>query len=110
VMKKLTESYSKHFRDNSELYTSGSAETGIYRGIKFYEAAVKDTKGDLHRDAVAAAMDHAVIENGPGGGAAMVPGHRHCKMNMYTATCKISGEKPHYEIVDKADMVDPQEC
>ena len=40
----------------------------------------------------------------------MVPGHRHCKMNMYTAICKISGDKPYYEIVGKAEMVDPQEC
>jgi hypothetical protein len=55
-------------------------------------------------------MDHGAIENGPGGGAAMVPGHRHCKMNMYTAICKIRDDKPYYEVVDKVDMVDPREC
>src|SRR5436305_235843 len=32
---------------------------------------------------VAAALDHAVLSNCPGGGAAMVPGHYHAKMNMY---------------------------
>jgi len=108
--KKLQEAYSKRFPGTKYLFTAGAAATGMYRGIKFYEVAVKETKGDLHRDAVAAAMDHAVIENGPGGGAAMVPGHMHCRMNMYTALCRINNEKPYYEVVDKADMVDPREC
>lgn len=108
--KQLQEAYSKRFPNTKYLFTAGSAATGMYRGIKFYEAAVKETKGDLHRDAVAAAMDHAVIEHGPGGGAAMVPGHRHCKMNMYTAMSKINGDRPYYQIVDKANMVDPREC
>ena len=57
----------------------------MYRGIKFYEAAVKATNGDLQRDAVSAAMDKAKIDQGPGGGAEMVPGKMHCKMNMYIA-------------------------
>ncbi len=108
--KKLQEAYSKRFPDTKYLFTAGSAATGMYRGIKFYEAAVKETKGDLHRDAVAAAMDHGVLTEGPGGGAEMVPGHWHCKMNMYTAACKVSSDKPSFEIVDKAAMVDPREC
>ena len=45
--------------------------TGMYRGIKFYEAAVKATNGDLARKAVSVAMDKAKIEQGPGGGAEM---------------------------------------
>ncbi len=106
----LQAAYSKRFPDTKYLFTAGSAATGMYRGIKFYEEAVKETKGDLHRDAVAAALDHGVIPNGPGGGAAMVPGHMHCKMNMYTAHCKLNAGKPYYVIVDKADMVDPREC
>jgi ABC-type branched-subunit amino acid transport system substrate-binding protein len=108
--KKLNEAYSKRFPDTKYLLTAGSAATGMYRGIKFYEAAVKETKGDLHRDAVSAAMDHGVITEGPGGGSKMVPGHMHCTMNMYTAVCKVSADRPTYDIVDKADMVDPQEC
>jgi ABC-type branched-subunit amino acid transport system substrate-binding protein len=107
---KLMEEYSKRFPDTKYLFTAGSASTGTYRGIKFYEAAVKETKGDLHRDAVAAAMDHGVIADGPGGGSSMVPAHMHCKMNMYTAICKVTAGKPAYDIVDKADMVDPREC
>jgi ABC-type branched-subunit amino acid transport system substrate-binding protein len=108
--KKLTEAYSKRFPDTKYLFTAGSAATGMYRGIKFYEAAVKETKGDLHRDAVAAAMDHGVLTEGPGGGAEMVPGHWHCKMNMYIAVCKTVADKASFEIVDKASMVDPREC
>jgi ABC-type branched-subunit amino acid transport system substrate-binding protein len=108
--KKLQEGYSKRFPDTKYLFTAGSAATGMYRGIKFYEAAVKETKGDLHRDAIATAMDHGVLTEGPGGGAEMVPGHWHCKMNMYIALCKVSADKPSFEIVDKAAMVDPREC
>jgi ABC-type branched-subunit amino acid transport system substrate-binding protein len=107
---KLQQEYSKRFPGTKYLFTAGTAATGMYRGIKFYEVAVKETKGDLHRDVVAAAMDHAVIENGPGGGAAMVPGHRHCKMNMYIATCQLEAGQPYYKIVNKADMLDPREC
>jgi ABC-type branched-subunit amino acid transport system substrate-binding protein len=59
--KKLTDAYSKRFPDTKYLFTAGSAATGMYRGIKFYEAAVKETKGDLHRDAVSAAMDHGML-------------------------------------------------
>ena len=107
---KLMAEYSKRFPDTKYLFTAGSAATGMYPRIKFYEAAVKETKGNLHRDAVAAAIDHGVIADGPGGGSSMVPGHMHCKMNMYTAVCKVTAGKPAYEIVDKADMVDPREC
>ena len=56
------------FPDTKYLFTAGSAATGMYRGIKFYEAAVKETKGDLHRDAVAAAMDMACWPRAPAAG------------------------------------------
>ena len=51
----------------------------MYRGVKFYEAAVKATDGELGREEVAAALDHAKIDQGPGGGAEMVPGQDHCE-------------------------------
>ena len=82
----------------------------MYRGVKFYEAAVKATGGKLGREEVAAAMDKAVLLNGPGGGAEMVPGHYHAKMNMYIAVCKNAAGKTRYEVIDKASMVDPREC
>ncbi|TXL73180.1 ABC transporter substrate-binding protein [Vineibacter terrae] len=108
--KKLQEAYSKKFPDTKYLFTAGSASTGMYRGIKFYEAAVKETKGDLAREAVSAAMDKGKIAEGPGGGAEMVPGKMHCKMNMYIAQCKVDAGKTRYDVINKYNMVDPKEC
>jgi ABC-type branched-subunit amino acid transport system substrate-binding protein len=88
------------------LFAAGSAATGMYRGLKLWEAAVKEA-GKVDRDAVAAALDHAKIDTGPGGPAEMVPGKRHAKMRMYTAVAKGG----NYEIVAKSDgLVDPKEC
>jgi branched-chain amino acid transport system substrate-binding protein len=107
---KLQEAYSKKFPGTNYLFTAGSAATGMYRGVKFYEAAVKATGGKLGREEVAAAMDTAKLAEGPGGGAEMVPGKMHCKMNMYLAVCKADSGKTRYDVVSKADMVDPKEC
>jgi ABC-type branched-subunit amino acid transport system substrate-binding protein len=102
---KLHASYEKAFPGNI-LFCAGSAATGMYRGLKLWEAAVKEA-GKLDREAVAAALDHAKIAEGPGGPAEMVPGKRHCKMRMYTAIAKNGS----YEIVAKSDgLVDPKEC
>jgi branched-chain amino acid transport system substrate-binding protein len=108
--KKLQEEYSKKFPDTKYLFTAGSASTGMYRGIKLYEAAVKTTNGDLKREAVSAALDKGKIAEGPGGGAEMVPGKMHCKMNMYIAQCKVDAGKTRYDVISKYDMVDPKEC
>jgi urea transport system substrate-binding protein len=108
--KDLQARYSKRFPDTKYPFTAGSAATGMYRGIKFYEAGVIATKGDLTREAVSAAIDKAKLDNGPGGGAEMVPGHMHCRMNMYIARCRAEGPKAKYEIISKYDMVDPKEC
>src|SRR3954449_6219144 len=70
--KNLQEAYSKRFPDTKYLFTAGSASTGMYRGVKFYEEAVKGTSGKLGREEVAAALDSAVLKEGPGGGAATV--------------------------------------
>ena len=108
--KKLQEGYNAKFPGTSYPLTAGSAATGMYRGIKFYEAAVNETKGDLAREAVAAAMDHGKLAEGPGGGAEMVPGKMHCKMNMYIAVCKVEAGKTRYDVISKYNMVDPKEC
>jgi len=108
--KQLQADYAKRFPDTKYLFTAGSGATGMYRGIKLYEAAVKANGGKLGREDVAAALDHAAIAQGPGGGAEIVPGKWHCKMNMYIATCRNDAGKPRYEIVSKEDMVDPREC
>jgi ABC-type branched-subunit amino acid transport system substrate-binding protein len=88
------------------LFAAGSAATGMYRGLKLWELAVKEA-GNLERENVAAALDHAKIYEGPGGPAQMVPGRRHCKMNMYIAVAK-NGD---FEIVARSEgLVDPREC
>jgi ABC-type branched-subunit amino acid transport system substrate-binding protein len=97
--------YDKDYPGNV-LFAAGSAATGTYRGLKLWAAAVKEA-GKVDREAVAAALDHAKIAEGPGGPAEMVPGKRHCKMKMYTAVAR-SG---NYEIVARSDgLVDPKEC
>ena len=101
----LQAEYGKLFGDKNP-FTAGSAATGMYRGIKLWEAAVNEAKS-VKREPVAKALDHAKISDGPGGGCEMVPGTRHVKMNMYTAVSK--GGK--YEIVEKSKgPVMPGEC
>lgn len=87
------------------LFTAGSAATGMYRGLKLWEAAVNEA-GGVERDEVAAALDHAKIAQGPGGPAEMVPGKRHCRMNMYIAVAS----EGKYSVISKSEMVDPKEC
>ncbi len=108
--KGLLARYAKRFPDTKFLFTAGSASTGMYRGIKLYEVAVKATNGDLAREAVSAAFDHAKIDQGPGGGCEMVPGKMHAKMNMYLAVAKADGDKANFTVVNKTEMVDPKEC
>lgn len=102
----LLAKYNARFPGTKYPLAAGSAATGMWRGIKLYEQAVLKTNGDLAREAVSAALDSARIPNGPGGGAEMVPGKRHCKMNMYTAVA----EKGQYKVLSKSVMVDPKEC
>jgi branched-chain amino acid transport system substrate-binding protein len=102
---KLQAEYDKLY-PGTVLFTAGSAATGMYRGLKLWERAVNQAK-KVDRETVAAALDRARIEEGPGGGAEMVPGKRHCKMNMYIAVAK-GGT---YEIVSQSKgLVDPKEC
>ena len=95
----------RHAHKDKVLFSAGSGSTGMYRGVKLWEAAVTEA-GAVDRDSVAAALDHAKIANGPGGPSNMVPGTYHCQMNMYIAVAK--GGK--YEIISKADQVHPKEC
>ncbi|MGO3927584.1 substrate-binding protein [Rhodopseudomonas pseudopalustris] len=105
VSAKIQAEYDKAYPGNF-LFAAGSAATGTYRGLKLWEAAVKEA-GKIDRDGVATAMDHAKITDGPGGPAEMVPGKRHCKMNMYTAVAKNGS----YEIIARSNgLVDPKEC
>lgn len=106
VSRQLQSEYNAMFPDSPYLFTAGSGATGAYRAMKFYEAAALKTGGDLDREAISDAMDGIEITDAPGGGAKMIAGTRHCAMNMYVAQMKGN----QFTILDKANMVDPEEC
>ncbi|HEY7134277.1 MAG TPA: substrate-binding protein [Acidimicrobiia bacterium] len=89
----------------SALFTAGSACTGTYRALKFWEAAVNEA-GSLDQDDIIAALDHARIAQGPGGPAEMVPGQHHARMNMYIAR----SEGGTFNVVKSLGHIDPDEC
>ena len=76
----------------------------MYRGLKLWEAAVKEA-GSLEQADVIEALDHAKIAKGPGGPAEMVPGQHHVRMNMYIAQAK-DGK---FKIVEELGVIDPDE-
>ena len=83
---------------------AGSACSGLYRGLKFWEAAVKEA-GSLKQEDVIKALDHAKIAEGPGGPAEMVPGQHHVRMNMYIA----QASNGNFKIVKSLGAIDPNE-
>ena len=101
--KELLERYDRRF-PGSALLTGGSACSGMYRGLRLWEAAVREA-GSLDQEDVIAALDHAKIAVGPGGPAEMVPGQHHVRMNMYIAQVREGA----LEIVKSLGVVDPDE-
>jgi ABC-type branched-subunit amino acid transport system substrate-binding protein len=85
-------------------FTGGSACSGLYRGLRLWAAAVTEA-GSLDRDDVIAALDHARIDESPGGPAAMAPGQHHLRLNMYIAQARDG----RFEIVQDLGAIDPQE-
>jgi ABC-type branched-subunit amino acid transport system substrate-binding protein len=85
-------------------FTAGSACSGMYRGLRLWEAAVNEA-GSLVQDDVVRALDHARIERGPGGPAEMVPGEHHVRMNMYIA----QAHDGDFRIVEDLGVIDPRE-
>jgi branched-chain amino acid transport system substrate-binding protein len=85
-------------------FTGGSGCSGLYRGIRFWAAAVTEA-GTLEQAQVIAAIDHAEIAEGPGGPAAMVPGQHHARLQMYIARAR----NGRFEIVETLGAIDPQE-
>jgi branched-chain amino acid transport system substrate-binding protein len=104
VSKALLDRYDERF-PGSAAFTAGSACTGMYRGLKLWEAAVNEA-GSLNQDDVVAALDQGRIEEGPGGAAEMVPGQHHLRLNMYIAQSR-GGD---FEVVKNLGTIDPQEC
>jgi ABC-type branched-subunit amino acid transport system substrate-binding protein len=100
---KLIDQYNKLYPGDA-LFTAGSACSGLYRGMKLWEAAVKEA-GSLKQDDVIMALDHAKIAEGPGGPAQMVPGQHHVRMNMYIA----QANNGSFDIVKSLGIIDPKE-
>jgi branched-chain amino acid transport system substrate-binding protein len=86
-------------------FTAGGACSGLYRGLRLWEAAVKEA-GSLRQEDVIRALDHATISQAPGGPAAMVPGQHHVRMNMYIAQARGG----HFSIVKSLGAIDPNEA
>jgi len=86
-------------------FTAGGACTGLYRGLRLWEAALKEA-GSLKQEDVIKALDHAKIAEGPGGAAEMVPGQHHVRMNMYIA----QANNGNFKIVKSLGIIDPKEC
>ncbi len=101
--RRLINQYDVLYPGNAK-FTAGSACSGLYRGLRLWEAAVREA-GSLRQDDVIKALDHARIAEGPGGAAEMVPGQHHVRMNMYIAKAK-GGQ---FEIVKNLGVIDPKE-
>jgi urea transport system substrate-binding protein len=100
---KLLSQYDRLYPGNAK-FTAGSACSGLYRGLKLWEAAVREA-GSLKQDDVIKALDHAKIVEGPGGAAEMVPGQHHVRMNMYIA----QANNGHFKIVKNLGVINPKE-
>jgi branched-chain amino acid transport system substrate-binding protein len=85
-------------------FSAGSGSTGIYRGLKLWEAAVTEA-ASLDQPAVVAALDHAKLAESPGGPAEMVPGQHHVRMNMFIAQVRDST----LDVVESLGAVNPHE-
>ena len=99
----LTAQYDKLYPGDAK-FTAGGACSGLYRGLKLWEAAVREA-GSLKQDDVIKALDHARIVEGPGGPAEMAPGQHHVRMNMYIA----QASNGRFKIVKDLGAIDPKE-
>jgi ABC-type branched-subunit amino acid transport system substrate-binding protein len=99
----LLRRYDELFPGSAKL-TAGSACSGMYRGLRLWEAAVNEA-GSLEQDEVIAALDHATLAVGPGGPAEMVPGQHHVRMNMYIA----QANDGVFKVVEHLGAIEPNE-
>ena len=99
----LLDRYNARF-PNAPKFSAGSAATGMYRGLKLWESAVREAD-TLDQEAVIKALDHARLADGPGGPAAMVPGQHHLCLNMYIAQVRNGA----LEVVKNLGPIDPKE-
>jgi urea transport system substrate-binding protein len=99
----LLAKYDERF-PGSAMFTAGSACSGMYRGLKLWEAAVIEA-GSLRQEDVVSALDHATIAEGPGGPATMVPGQHHLRLTMYIARAQAGA----FTVVKNLGQIDPKE-
>jgi branched-chain amino acid transport system substrate-binding protein len=102
--KELLARYNQLYPD-SAIFTGGGASSGMYRGLRLWETAVREA-GSVERDEVIRALDHAQIAVGPGGPAEMVPGQHHVRMNMYIGQVRDGAIRT----VKSLGVVDPDEA
>jgi ABC-type branched-subunit amino acid transport system substrate-binding protein len=102
--RELINQYDKLYPGSAK-FTAGSACTGMYRGLRLWEAAVKEA-GSLKQEDVIRALDHAKIAAGPGGPAEMVPGQHHVRMHMYIAQAR----KGYFKVVKNLGVIAPEQC
>jgi len=88
----------------AQKFTGGSGCSGLYRGLRLWAAAVTEA-GSLDQSDVIAALDHARIDEGPGGPAAMVAGQHHVRMHMYIGQARDG----RFDVVESLGALDPQE-
>ncbi|HZP73971.1 MAG TPA: substrate-binding protein [Gaiellaceae bacterium] len=100
----LLERYEALFPGDAK-FTGGGACSGLYRALKLWAAAVAEA-GSLAQDDVIAALDHAHIEDAPGGPATMAPGQHHLRLNMYIAQARAG----RFEVVESLGAIEPQEA
>jgi branched-chain amino acid transport system substrate-binding protein len=102
--KDLLRRYDERFPGSAK-FTAGSACSGMYRGLKLWEAAVHEA-GSLNQETVVKALDHMSIDHGPGGAAEMVPGQHHLRLNMYIA----QAHDGKFNVVESLGVIDPKEA
>jgi branched-chain amino acid transport system substrate-binding protein len=100
----LLKDYNRRF-PGSAMFTAGIGCSGHYKGLKLWEAAVREA-GTLDQDAVIRALDHASIDQAPGGPVKMVPGQHHLRQNMYIAQAR----RGKFGIVKALGAIDPNEA
>lgn len=105
--KQMRAQYENMFPNAKVGIGASAGATGMYRALLLWAQAVREAKS-IKRDSVAEALDNAKIAHGPGGPAKMVPGQRHCSMNMYIAVANKHGS---FEVVERSDsLIAPQQC
>jgi branched-chain amino acid transport system substrate-binding protein len=95
--------YNERFPGGAQ-FTAGSACTGLYRGLLMWASAVNEARS-TEGPAVARALDHARIAQAPGGGAEMVPGQHHLRLNMFIA----QSHGGRFKVVKNLGPIDPNE-